>query len=375
MRVLLNTRPLICSNRAGVGSYVFNLVDELRKAGIEVIPTVDDRSAAMVSSLGRMSRSIRSLLGDAYPSFLSGAGDAVYRFFSRKRPGSSHDLYHETTIERIPADRGRSVCNVYDLSFVRFPELFVGGFSETATPNLRENVSRSERVIVNTRFIRDEVIEILKVPAEKIDVIPLAAAGRYRKDPGSPHPVTEQGVTGGRAYLLYAGTVEPRKNLKTLIRAYRELRPRHDIALVIAGGLGWLYDDVVSYPGQLGLGEDVVFTNYVGEETLRSLYRHASVFVYPSLYEGFGIPPLEAMACGTPVIVSDIPPHREVSGDAALFFPRDDHEALAGAIERLLSSGPLREEMKQKGLARASGYSWRRVAAETIQTYQKVLSH
>ncbi|MDA8434249.1 MAG: glycosyltransferase family 1 protein [Nitrospiraceae bacterium] len=374
MRVLLNTKLLMCSNRAGIGVYVANLYDELKKAGIDVVPTLDNGSISLVRTVGNASARLRSVFGKFYPPFVKKAGDALYRHFHGKEASAGrYDLYHETSLDPMPEVGGRIVCNVYDLSFVRFPELFVEGFAEKATPNLRENVSRSERIIVNTRFIRDEAVEVLKVPAEKIDVIPLAAAGRYREDPAAPRPSVEAGRAGGRDYLLYAGTVEPRKNLMTLIRAYREVRSKYDIALVIAGGFGWLYDDIISYPEQLGLGKDVIFTNYVGDETLRRLYQSATVFIYPSLYEGFGIPPLEAMACGAPVVVSDIPPHREVSGDAALFFPPADHEALAGAVERLLSSGSLREEMKQRGLKKASEYSWRRVAGETMQTYEKAL--
>ena len=301
-------------------------------------------------------------------------GDAVYRGFHRRDAvATSYDLYHETSLEPIPSIGARSVCNVYDLAVMRFPELFVDGFAKEVTPNILGNISASERVIVNTRFVRDEAVEILKIPPEKIDIIPLAAAECYReakdvsKIPGEVRKITT------RDYLLYAGTVEPRKNLKTLIRAYKDVRAKYDVALVIAGGLGWLYDDIVSYPEKLGLGKDVIFTNYVDGGTLCALYQFASVFVYPSLYEGFGIPPLEAMACGAPVIVSDIPPHREVSGDAAIFFDPANHEALADAIARVLSSASLRAEMKQKGLRKAGEYSWQKVAAETIRTYEKAL--
>jgi glycosyltransferase involved in cell wall biosynthesis len=160
-----------------------------------------------------------------------------------------------------------------------------------------------------------------------------------------------------------------------LIRAYKELRGKYDVALVIAGGLGWLYHDIVAYPGELGLKKDVVFTNYIDEGALRSLYDHASVFVYPSFYEGFGIPPLEAMTCGVPALISDIPPLREVAGDAALFFPPEDHEALTYELGRILSSGSLRQEMKKKSLQRAEAFSWKKVASETIRTYEKALNN
>jgi glycosyltransferase involved in cell wall biosynthesis len=376
VRVLLNTKLLMCSNRAGIGFYVDNLYKELRKAGVDVVPTLEDGSISLVRSIGGLSSRMRSVFGKFYPPFIRQAGDAVYRYFHKKEASvTRYDLYHETSLDPMPEVGSRSVCNVYDLSFIRFPELFVEGFAKTATENLRKTASVSERVIVNTRFIGDEAVDILNIPPEKLDVIPLAAAWSSRApEEGLPAPARVKRITG-KEYLLYAGTVEPRKNLKTLIRAYKDVRSEYDTALVIAGGLGWLYDDIVSYPEKLGIGRDVIFTDYVDSETLLSLYQYASVFVYPSLYEGFGMPPLEAMACGLPVILSDIPTLREVSGDAAIYFSPLDHDALAHAIGRVLSSVSLRAELKLKGLRKAAEYSWQKVAAETIRTYEKAIGN
>lgn len=374
MRVLLNTRVLLCTPRTGIGYYVDSLYRALLREGFDVIPTVDIRSTSLVTSAGRVSSRLRRVLGNFYPSSAKILGDAVYRHFHTKDTAATgYDLYHETTFDPLPDVPTRTVCNVYDLSFLRFPDFFLKDFYENVKPNLIRNASSAERVMVNTRFIKEEVQDILKVPGERIDIIPLAASTIYGKgkNPSSRQKVVRKYTE--KEYILYVGTVEPRKNLKTLIRAYREVRSKYDVALVIAGGFGWLYDDIVSYPEKLGIGKEVIFTNYVDEETLRDLYQSASVFIYPSLYEGFGIPPLEAMACGTPVIVSDIPPHREVSGDAALYFDPSDHEALAGLIARVLSSAPLAAEMKQKGLIKAGEYSWQRVATETIRTYEKAI--
>lgn len=376
MRVLLNTKLLMTSNKAGIGSYVFNLYNELLKAGIDVVPTLSERSFSLVSSIGSVSSRLRATFGKFYPPFVRRVGDAVYRHLYQKDTGvSAYDLYHETDLELMPAIQTRSVCNIYDLSFERFPEFFLKGFPERARTVVSANVAAAERIIVNTRFIKEEVVEMLKVSEEKIDVIPLAASDFYCEGGDSrARPKSLKKITG-RDYILYVGTVEPRKNLKTLIRAYKDVRKKFDLALVIAGGFGWLYDDIISYPGELGLGNDVIFTNYVDDDTVRSLYRCASVFVYPSHYEGFGLPPLEAMLCGTPVIIADIPPLREVSGDAAIFFNPADHQGLSYAIERVLSSGSLRREMKQKGIEKASEYSWRKVAADTIRTYEKALNN
>jgi len=363
------------SNKAGIGSYVFNLYNELLKAGIDVVPTLSETSFSLVSSIGSVSSRLRATFGKFYPPFVRRVGDAVYRYLYQKDTGASaYDLYHETNLELMPAIHTRSVCNIFDLSFEHFPGFFLEGFAERAGTIASANAAAAERIIVNTRFVKEEVREMLKVSDVKIDVIPLAASDFYSEGrDSSVRPETVKKFTE-KDYILYVGTVEPRKNLKTLIRAYKDLRAKCDVALVIAGGLGWLYDDIVAYPGKLGLKKDVIFTNYIDDETLRSLYDHASVFVYPSFYEGFGIPPLEAMTCGVPAVISDIPPLREIAGDAALFFQPADHEELAHEVGRLLSLESLRTEMKQRGLQKAKEYSWRRVAAETIRTYKQALS-
>jgi len=375
MRVLLNTKLLMSCNKAGIGSYVFNLYKELLKAGIDVVPTMSKESFSLVSSIGSASSRLRATLGRYYPPFIRRVSDAVYRYLYQKDTRvSAYDIYHETNLELMPAIHVKSVCNIYDLSFLHFPEFFLEGFAERAGTIVSANAAAAERIIVNTHFIKEEVRDMLKVPDVKIDVIPLAASDFYCEGrDSSVRPETVKKYTD-KDYILYVGTVEPRKNLKTLIRAYKDLKAKCDVALVIAGGLGWLYDDVVAYPGKLGLREDVIFTNYIDDGTLRSLYDHASVFVYPSFYEGFGIPPLEAMTCGVPAVISDIPSLREVAGDASLFFRPADHEELAHEVGRLLSSESLRTEMKQRGLQKAKEYSWRRVAAETIRTYEKALS-
>jgi len=216
-------------------------------------------------------------------------------------------------------------------------------------------------------------MNLLNLTEDKVDLIPLAPSSSFHlieKHPSKPKQVKRFTI---KDYILYVGTVEPRKGLKTLIRAFRETREKYDLSLVIAGGLGWLYSDIISYPKELGIDGDVIFTKYFDESSLFHLYRHASVFVYPSLYEGFGLPPLEAMTCGTPVIISDIPPLREVAGEAAITFTPEDHEALADVLDKVLSSESLRMELIHKGLQRAMEYSWQKVAAATVQTYRKAL--
>jgi glycosyltransferase involved in cell wall biosynthesis len=239
--------------------------------------------------------------------------------------------------------------------------------------DIKRNLSEADRVIVNTAFIRDEAEEVLGIPAGTMDVIPLAPSAGYHVSDRTASRERIRRFTE-KDYILCVGTIEPRKNIKTLIRAFADLRRGHDLTLILAGGFGWKYEDILACPADLGIRDSVVFTGYVDETTMNDLYNCAAVFVYPSLYEGFGLPPLEAMSCGAPVITSDIPPLREVAGDAALRFSTHDHAELSQCLERVLSDPELRAGLSGRGLRRVKEFSWQRAALETISTYERVLA-
>jgi glycosyltransferase involved in cell wall biosynthesis len=178
-----------------------------------------------------------------------------------------------------------------------------------------------------------------------------------------------------RPYLLYVGTIEPRKNLLTLLRAYDELlrttpsRPQ----LVLCGGRGWLCDEVFKLVEDLRLQDQVRFTGYVEDADLPALYSAAEAFVYPSFYEGFGLPPLEAMACGAPVITSDVSSLPEVVGKAGLTHAPNDARALTEAMAKLLGDETTREHFRRSGLKQAADFSWERAARETQSVYNELL--
>ena len=372
MRIILNTKPLMF-RKSGIGYYISNIYRELRLAGIDVIPTVGDTANGLISSLGAVSARLRNIFGKYYPPFVKPMGDFLISYVaSRAEAKRRYDIYHETSVERMPEVTAGAVANLYDLSFVHFPEMLPAAIAETARPDMTANLQRADRVIVNTQFIRDEAVDILSIPEGKIDVIPLAPSAAYHV---SDRAVSRERVRRftEKEYVLYVGTVEPRKNLKTLIRAFRDVALRDDLTLVIAGGFGWNYDDIVAYAPELGIRESVVFTGYLDEETMNDLYNCAAVVVYPSLYEGFGLPQLEAMACGAPLVISDIPTLREVAGGAAVSFKASDHEELTHVIEKVLTDPALRSSLSARGLERVKLYSWKLAAEETIVTYQKVL--
>ncbi len=376
MRVIFNTKTLLVK-KTGIGYYIYNLYRELlRSKEVEVYPTVNiDKPIGSVLRFMVSAVSVsRKVLGDSALKFVTSVGDfLISKISGRKNKALDAEIYHEAAYDIIPDGKWKSVANIYDLSFLKHPECLPERILHKCRLNLN-NILRADRLIVNTEAIKNEVMVLLKIPGERIDVIPLAPSGAY-------HPVNRGSMEGknivnrytDREYILYVGTIEPRKNIPVLFKAFSLIRKKRPVKLILAGGKGWLYKDILKMPHELGIEDDVVFTGYVDEQTILYLYNYASVSVYPSIYEGFGLPVIEAMSCGTPVIISDIPSLREVAGDAAMLFNPEDHKELADTIEKVLSSEPLRLQLGQKGLYRAAEFSWKKVAASTIQTYKKAL--
>lgn len=249
------------------------------------------------------------------------------------------------------ASRRAAIATVHDLSSITMPEkhrlktivsfnLFIGRSLELA-----------ERVACVSAKVADETIRGFGVPASKIAIVPNGVDDYF--SPG--------GAEGD--YVLFTGTLEPRKGLDDLLAAWRSLpapRPR----LVLCGGAGWRTS--------IADEEGVETTGYVTRERLRELYRHALAFVYPSRYEGFGIPPLEAMACGAPVIATRTGAVEEFAGDAALLVKPGDREALRGALRRILSDAALRQELRMRGPVAAAGWRWERAASRMAELIREV---
>ncbi len=233
---------------------------------------------------------------------------------------------------------------------------------------------RATRIIAPSEFTKREIIEHLGLRADKIRVIFEAARASMKPlSPAECQPVLAKHQIQS-PFLLYVGTIEPRKNLLTLLRAYDELLKTtpHRLPLVLCGGRGWLCDEVFQLVEELRLQDQVRFTGYVEDADLPALYSAATAFVYPSLYEGFGLPPLEAMACGTPVITSNVTSLPEVVGQAGLLHDPRDARALTKALAELLADEATQQHFRRAGLEQAARFSWERAARETQNVYDEV---
>jgi glycosyltransferase involved in cell wall biosynthesis len=285
------------------------------------------------------------------------------------------DLFHGLDHLGIPLTGkvGTHIAAIHDVIPLLWPRFFTLRHRLVVALASRRVRRQADLVITPSEATKADIVRRLQIAAERITVIPWGCEARFHPvgDPKRLAMVRRKYALPAR-YLLCVSTLEPRKNLMTLMHAYallRGARQHDDVKLVMAGRRGWLYEDIFATVTALNLHQDVVFTGFVDDEDLPDLYRGAYLFVFPSLYEGFGLPILEAMASGVPVITSNTSSMPEVAADAAILVDPHTPEALAEGLRHLLSETELREDLKRKGLVQASRFSWETVAQKTLAVY------
>ncbi len=261
-----------------------------------------------------------------------------------------------------------TVVTVHDLAFLAHPEAFHTAKRRYLTAMTRLSVHRAQRVIAVSGHTRNDLVRHFGLRAERVTVIPNAADARFRPTDDSNAISRFKDAHGlPDHFILFVGTLEPRKNLRRLIEAFASLAADHrETKLVIVGAAGWLTSDLAPLVQTRGLSNRIIFTGYVPDDELPLWYQAATIFCYPSLYEGFGLPVLEAMACGTPVITARTSSLPELTGDAALLVDPTAVTELTDALKTVLADGSRRHAMSQAGLARARSFSWERTAAATL---------
>ncbi len=268
----------------------------------------------------------------------------------------------------------KSVITVHDLAFLLYPH-FLTKESARYYGHIDQAVRWTDHIIAVSESTKRDTIQHLGVPQDKITVVHEAANPIFRpldKSAARQEVLDRHGVDG--PFVLFVSTIEPRKNVPTLLRAVWQLMQcyKEDVRLVLAGGRGWLFEDAFAVVEELDLDGRVHFVGRVPSEDLLHLYNAAEMLAHPAFYEGFGLPPLEAMACGLPIIVSNVASLPEVVGDAGLLIDPNDIDELTVAMWRVLNDSALREEMRQKGLRQAARFSWERAARETMAIYKSV---
>jgi glycosyltransferase involved in cell wall biosynthesis len=268
------------------------------------------------------------------------------------------------------------VASIHDLSFEHLPETFKLRSRAQLRLTVRRTARKAAQILTLSEFSRRDIIETYDIDPGRVFITPLAAPPHFAPvSDGRELQRIRQTFGIAREYILSLGSIQPRKNLERLIRAYSILRltraGKKLPQLVLAGKRGWLYDDVLRTAAEHDVDQDIIFTGYVDERDLPTLYSGAVCFVYPSYFEGFGLPVLEAMQCGAPVIAGNQTSLPEVVGDAGLLIDPFDEKELAQAIARVIDNPDFRSQLSVKGLARAKTFNWTTTARLTLQAYER----
>jgi len=270
------------------------------------------------------------------------------------------------------------VVSIHDLSFEHLPNTFNRRSRTQLRLTVRRSARRAARILALSEHARRDIMETYGIEGARIQAVPLAAPDHFGPISDERELQRVRHTYGIDAeYILSVGSIQPRKNLARLIKAYASWREMHRGGrvpkLVLVGKCAWLYDETLQALQESGIQDSVVLTGYVPETDLPALYSGALCFVYPSYFEGFGLPPLEAMKCGTPVIVGNRTSLPEVVGDAGISIDPFDVDGLALAIERVIADRELREQLRTKGLDRARLFSWQETARRTLDVYKQVV--
>jgi glycosyltransferase involved in cell wall biosynthesis len=369
VRIAIDARKL---RDYGIGTYVRNLLRHLAR---------QDRVTEYVVLCRKSDQQLASQLGENFRAVLDSSPGYSLREqltvpLDLKRAGV--DLFHAPHYVLPPLTPCRSVVTIHDCIHLRFPQYLPSRLGYAyARSSLWVATHRSSRILTVSEASKRDILRYFNVREEKIAVIPNAIDERFWLPP-APDDVerVRERYQLNNPFVLYAGNIKPHKNLERLIEAFHILKKHgfDEVKLLIIGDEISKYATLRRAVHRYKLHKHVRFFGFVEDQTLAILYRLAAVFVFPSLYEGFGLPPLEAMASGTPVITSSVSSLPEVVGDAALLIDPSESDAIADAMRRVLEDAGLRRDLRERGLARARHFSWERSIARVREIYQEVLA-
>ena len=367
MRIWIDGYEANTSNRVGSGQYAYEIIKNLEKIDrkneyLILLPKVplDDLPKERVNWKYKILKPNKLWTRLTLPAVL---------YFTKRRP----DVFFTPTHYIPRFSPVKRVCTIFDLSYLHFPEMFNAKDLYQLTNWTKFSIQNADHLLAISEFTKKDIVENYKIDPYKIAAIPLGydkETFKQIKDKRKIAPVLKKyGIEG--SYIIYVGTIQPRKNLIRLIEAFSKIE--EDVILVIVGKTtepgrkAWKYQEILDTPEKLGVENKVIFTGFVPTEELPALLSGSKVFVLPSLWEGFGIPVLEAMACGTPVIVSNVSSLPEVAGDAGTFVDPYSVGSIINGIQNLLKDENLRQKKVQLGLEKVKGFSWEKTARETLE--------
>lgn len=386
LKILIDATP-ISQKQSGVGFYVFNLIKSLytlEKEDIfhlEIIyqPSLKNWLVGNLvfpellqnySHLNLLPVPVRiSDLLLIKPGFKP-AMSYFQKYFG------SPDIVHGTNFSVYPCSNSLKVMNIYDLAFIKYPN-YIDAVAKTYIDKVKSCLQWTDLILTISESSRNDAIEYLQVEPEKVYVTPLASRYHQNYLSGENIQQLEQKVKYDvcKPYILFVSTIEPRKNINTLVAAFNILKSQHKVEqqLVLVGKKGWNYEPIFADIENSPWKHEIHHLDYLSDELVALFYSKADVFVYPSHYEGFGLPVLEAMTLGAPVVSSNTSSIPEVAGDAAILIDPQDPVQLAEAVLQVISDTQLRQELIEKGKVRAKLFSWERTARETLNAYRSIM--
>jgi len=365
MRIAINCRSILLSQRTGIGRYTYHLLDSLGK--------VDHANEYSLHAPKRLFDFKRCL-----PDF------SRYKNFKNRidcfhRGAGKTDIYHLPCPDVIGPYSGKLIVTIHDFIYKTYPQAHNPQTIELTEKYMKDIVLKADQIICVSENTRRDLHSFLEIPLEKSCVVyngvdhdifyPLSEQERLN----AASRLKELGID--KPYILYVGTIEPRKNLAGLLESFALLKLKKVFQgqLVVAGMKGWMVESIGDIIKKLNISTDVIFTGFVSDGQLRRLYNMAEVFVFPSFYEGFGFPILEAFCCGAAVITSKTSSCAEIASQAALTIDPKDSTAMANAMEQVLSDKRLKESLRQAGLKRAQEFSFAGTARKTLAIYQTMV--
>lgn len=348
MNIGIDIRPTL-KQRTGIGQYTLNLINALAK--------IDKENRYLLYSKKRLIDRKRKLPKIPGVNFQHRVD---YFSFGPERMLKDADIFHASSFDLKKPKHAKLVLTIHDVIHKVYPTVHTPETIASTDRQLKEILPQTSMIITDSQTTKDDFLKWFFFKADRIKVIyPGVNPWFYPED------------TGKEKWLLFVGTIEPRKNLKNLIRAFYLLKREHQLPhkLVVLGMKGWMFEDIFKLVGELKLGDDIVFKDYIANEDLRPWYNQAEVFIYPSFYEGFGFPVVEAFACGVPVVTSNTSSCAEIAKGAALLVDPQNFGELSEAILRIVKDEDLKRELIAKGLDRARQFSWEKTARQILSVF------
>jgi glycosyltransferase involved in cell wall biosynthesis len=361
-------RPL-----SGITRYTLELARAL--AALDNGPEITLLTAGHPGPLSSLDVQRVALRGCRLLPALMGLGNVLIPLLARRL---QLDVVHDPTGVMpfyFGAAQARTIVTVHDV----FPWSYPGVSTRLDTLIYRHwlprVLPRADAVITDSAASKADISQYLNIPGSQIGVIPLGKSAHYRVPSAVDIEKARTRYKLPFNYILFVGSIEKRKNLRRVLQAFVQLRHKGiPHKLVLAGAAKWRFAEIMQSVDDFGLQEDVIFPGYIAEEDLPALYGGSDVFLFPSFYEGFGLPVVEAMACGTPAITSNVSSLPEVAGEACLLVDPYDVDSLTDATYRVLTDSHLRQELQERGSARAAQFTWNRTARETLKVYESVFT-